>query len=256
MTTICAIGNSHLASMVLGWRQIAAGSPGTQVVFFAARARLMRDLTVAEGLLIPGSSMLRKTMFTTHTRQEIEGNYDLFLVCGLDFGVRCACELCGICRAESHRKDGRIPISDRCFVRALQDRLNSTVAIKTIRKLRKITNAPIILIPVPLPTDGRDEAKWLSQIELNNDDREVAEQFERACDDVVREFNVDVVHQPEITKTGPLRTNHDYTRGAIRLDGGLTVAHHEDQGSHMNAQYGGIMLRAAMEYAIPKVCSS
>jgi hypothetical protein len=53
MTRICAIGDSHIAALMLGWKQIECEYPGTQFTFFGAPDTEMGNLSVSLGSLVP-----------------------------------------------------------------------------------------------------------------------------------------------------------------------------------------------------------
>lgn len=149
MTNICAIGNSHLAAWGLAWKnQLAAEFPDREVKFVGVLSKLL------SGENPPGNVALRKAFRATRA-----GKYDAIRVCALDFASTHARKLCRRYRTESHAKDGRIPVSDRCFAQVLRSQLFDTPAIQTIGKLRRMTSAPIILVPEPFPDEVGDRAK-------------------------------------------------------------------------------------------------
>lgn len=252
MTRICAIGNSHLAALMLGWKAIADEFPDVEISFFAAGRSLLRDLAVSQGKLIPASNALRRAFAATNSRPRIGGRYDAYLLCGLLFGLASALQPLRSFRADSHARDDRIPISDRCFEQALRGLLRETLALEIVAKLRQITRAPIVLVREPLPALGGEGVLSLSRIEANRDDGTVARQFDDASLAVADEANVRLVSQPEATKATPLRTNPDYARGSVILSGTLDAAHHEGESRHMNERYGSVMLRLVLEPQVGK----
>ena len=247
MTRICAIGNSHLAALMLGWQGIAKEYPGVEISFFAARGDLLGDLAVHKGRLVPRSRQLRRALKKTHERPRINGIYDAYLLGGLDFSLLWVASICKNFRSEAHKRDARIPLSDRCFARLLRDKLRESLAMKTATKLREITSAPIFLIPEPFPAAGGAGVKIVAGIEANGDDKSFASLFEQACFEAAGDLNLTLVMQPEFTRSTPLRTNCELSRGSTKLTGGLAVAHREGESLHMNESYGSIMLRQAFD---------
>lgn len=247
MTRICAIGNSHLAAMILGWKAINGEFPDIEISFFAAGRSLLRSLAVSQGKLIPASNALRRAFAATKSGPRIGGRYDAYLLCGLLFGLASAIQPLRNFRADSHARDDRIPISDRCFEEAIRGLLRDTLALETVGKLRQITHAPIVLVREPLPALGGEGVLSLNRIEANDDDGLVSRQFDDACLAVADEAKIRLVHQPEATKASPLRTSPEYARGSVILSGDLDAAHQEGESRHMNAQYGSVMLRLVLE---------
>lgn len=247
MTRVCAIGNSHLAAIMLGWKKIVDEFPGVQMSFFAAGRSRIRDLAVSDRTLVPTSNALRRALAATNSQPNIGGDYDAYLVCGLLFGLARALQPLRKYRAASQARDDRIPLSDDCFEKCLRGLLRDTLAMATVGKVRQIASAPIILIPEPLPALGGEGVLSLDRIEANGDDATVARQFDEACLEVAHEANVRLVRQPDATKASPLRTHPDYSRGSRKLGGDLNATYDEGESRHMNEWYGSVMLRQALE---------
>lgn len=241
---ICVIGNSHLAAVMLGWKQIQSKHPGVEFTFFGAPGSHMQRLRVSERSLIPKSPKLLEFMTRTSSKREISGDYDYYVVCGLQFRVFKADHLFSRYRSESHARDERIPLSDDCFFRTLYAQLSDCEAGKTIVKLKKITSSPIVMMPQPMCAEGYTEIEWLTRAESNRDDRSIAKFFDQACRKFGEELGVRVVVQPEVTKSRHLRTKAIYSRGACKLRAGATS---EGQDFfHMNADFGAVMIRQAL----------
>lgn len=225
-------------------------SPGVEISFFGAPGRLIRHLSVVRQKLVPRDEELRLSLRASGARTKIDRNYDAYLVAGLDFGWKSSLEPYRDYRAESHSRDNRIPISDCCFAQTLRARLRSTIVAKTIAKIRKISSAPIGLIPVPLPTPTDPAAAWdelLQLIEQNRDDGIVADQLDRALLDAARDLDAASIVQPEFTRASPLRTHGAYSRGALKPNGLPFSAGGKGENHHMNAQYGEVVLRLALK---------
>lgn len=80
----------------------------------------------------------------------------------------------------------------------------------------------------------------------------IADQLESACRDVAAESDIRLLLQPAFTKAGPLRTRSEYSRGSLLMrDGllrrGIAIPHPDDEVTHMNEQYGCVMLRLALD---------
>jgi hypothetical protein len=245
MTRICAIGDSHIAALMLGWKQIEGEYPDTRFTFFGAPRYQMKDLTVSHGALVPTTVVLRRYIRETGSTETIQGDYDFFLVYGLQFNAFQIQPLYEKYRAEGFAADDRAPISDNCFVRSLQGCLTRTLAVETIAKLRLITSAPIALMPQPFPGDNFARSKLLGTAGDRRDDKCVAELFYSTCRNLARDLELRLVLQPATTKSGPLQTKQAFCGGSVMLRG-LDTPHPGRDSKHMNADYGLVMLREAL----------
>jgi hypothetical protein len=245
MTRICVIGNSHIAALMLGWKQMECDYPSTRFTFFGAPKLQMQYLTVSLGSLVPTTEILRQYIRETGSSEKIGGDYDFFLVCGLQVNANQIRPLYEKYRAEGFAADDRAPISDSCFVRSLQGCLTGTLAIDTIAKLRLITSAPIALMPQPFPGENCSRRSVLGAAGDKRDDKCVAELFYSACRNLARDLELRMVHQPATTKSGPLQTKQTFCGGSVLLRG-LDRLHPGSESKHMNADYGQVMLREAL----------
>lgn len=242
---ICVIGDSHISALVLGWRQIESKYPAVSLAFYGAPGELMRDLAVGPTSLTAARTALGKFLAMGDPRREIPGNSDHYIVCGLGMRLLHVRPLAKF-RTEEMSGRVRIPISDACFVRCLQGRFRQTAAVETIGKLRKLTTAPIALMPQPHPS-AEGSWSWLDRIERHREDAIIANLFDRACNELARELAIQLVLQPEFTKSRPLRTEPAYSMGSMMLNGKMSMAHPRGEASHMNADYGAAVLHALLE---------
>jgi hypothetical protein len=241
---ICIIGNSHIAAIALGWKQIESEYPGIQITFFGAPGTKLKELIVSQGSLVPATTELRKIFRRMSMNTEIGDNFQYFLICALQFGFFRVLPLYNKYRAEGFAKDNRIPISDDCFGKSLDGCLRKTLAVETVLKLRQITSAPIGLIPEPLPSEGAMFGR-IGRSKHRGEEKSVAKFLREASGRVARDLKIKVVSQAASTKSTALHTKRIYSSGAIRLAGGLTKAHPDGELYHMNAEYGSLMLREA-----------
>lgn len=82
---ICALGNSHAASLKNGWDDISYNFPHIQITFFASRQNSLKGLTTNNDRLIPNTEELsRNIRFTSGGLDYIDlGAYDIFLIYAL-----------------------------------------------------------------------------------------------------------------------------------------------------------------------------
>lgn len=262
MSKICVIGNSHISAFVHGWREIADNYPQIAFEFFGAPGTKMSRLEVSKGSLVPKSGILRKVLAANVQKKEISGRYDVYLVCGLRSGILHMEALFNQFRVEKFAPDGRAPVSDECFARALRGCVAGSLAITTVRKLREITSAPIGVIPDPLPTKNYTECEFVNRAEETGEAQIVANLFEAACRSVVRDLDAECYFQPTSTKSDILRTNATYSEGAVRLheargkrhriassrktESNLAIMSPRSLSKHMNGAFGALYLEGIL----------
>lgn len=251
VSSICLIGDSQLAMLKLGWDASRTEFDGVELTFFGARYEIM------EGLALSGCSLIATTEFlqqkferSSGGKSEIEGNYDGYVVCGLGLNVDCVRRLYNACRAESHKRDGRQPISDECFNLALYGRLRETRAAAVVQLLQRITAAPIGLVPAPMVSRSCPDADIVEIIERKGDDASVAGAFLSAAALLSKDLKISLFPQPGSTLSAPLRTAAIYSRSASRPAG--EEIEFSDY-THMNATYGAIVLRKLLAEFAPVV---
>jgi hypothetical protein len=86
MTRICVLGNSHVASLKLGWDSLKTQYPNVDITFFANRQRRMEALQVEKGKLVPDNEALKTAIaYTSNGLTSIDSRkFDLYLLYGLD----------------------------------------------------------------------------------------------------------------------------------------------------------------------------
>jgi hypothetical protein len=205
----------------------------------------MGKMIVCLGSLIPGTDKLRQLIKPSVSNIEIRGDYDLFLICGLQFNVFQILPLYREFRAEAFAKDSRTPLSDECFVRCLQGFLGGTLAVEMIAKLRQITSASIALIPQPLPGEQLDPSLVVGNVRDDRGEESVAELFDTACRRLAHDLDVQIVFQPMSTKSAPLHTKAVYSAGTVRFRD-FQPRRVDHKFTHMNGDYGLVVLREAL----------
>jgi hypothetical protein len=247
MTRICVIGNSHLAALKLGWDAIKPEFSGIDLTFFGSAGAHIRELTVADGLLITTDRVLLRSMqdLSGGLSQIDPGCYDRFLVCGMEFSVSQVMRVAAKFRPESHARDNRHPISDECFRLSVIGCLRESLMIQTVEKLRQITDKPIAALPTPMRSD-EDQRPVLRHIQTNGDDEKIAAAFTDAARHVATEFNVRLFLQPGDTLANCLQTKAVYRQGSVRLRAGLNVESAQGDYRHMNKAYGELVLRSIL----------
>jgi hypothetical protein len=240
MTTICLIGDSHLASLKLGWDAMQHNYQNIELTFFGAPHRIIDGLAVSGHALVATTDLLRRKFNdTSGGKSEIAGDYDCYIVNGLGIAAHRVLKLYGQCRAESYAQDERQPISDECFHWAFYGCLRESRAVRIIGYLREITTAPIGLVPMPMRSTSSPNAD-VEIIEQNGDEASVATAFAATATRLSEDLNFSLLLQPEDTLAAPLRTNAIFSRASL-----LSAADEVESRdyTHMNANYGKLVLR-------------
>ncbi len=244
LNRVCVIGDSHLAAVKLGWDAIRDDFPEVELHFFGAPADHMDNIVVAEGRLAAGSDMLRKFLVkTSGGLATIDNAYSTYLICGLRFGIAKIQRLCTEYRAEGHIRDDRAPISDPCFFKCVAAGLRDTFAVRTFLKLREITDAPVTIMHMPMPSD-QDTDSALARVSASVDGVLIRQAFMAASEQLARELGFSLAVQPQDTLSSHLRTKAMYALGSMKLVHGLTESHQSDDYGHMNGEYGSLVLRS------------
>jgi len=245
---VCVLGNSHLASLILGWRQIQQEFADTKLTFYGAPGRLMEFFDVKDGNLVAGHADLRQHLQWISGSGDaiVTGDFDGYVIYALAFGIRNVLGVFAGHRGESLRADERQPVSDHCFMRAIEDVLLGSTAVSLIRRLQQITDAPILLVPQPMSSD-QDRVPWTLRTLEAGEDRIAADTFSTVTTQIADRLGIQVMFQPADTLTSPMLTNSSYSRGSVRLGGGLTTTHPDDDVTHMNAEYGAIILKRVLQ---------
>lgn len=221
---LCVIGNSHLAAIRLGWDTVAPEFPWLQMTFFGARADGLRDLQVKGGRLVPGTADLAdKLAYTSGGLTEIDpAQYDAALLVGMNY-IPTMPAHAGLSQA----------------VRALVARAayDASLAGLVFARLRAAApQLPVHVMPNPLRrrVPGAEAAQAVVPYAVRLAD------FRRG----LGEGPVHVVGQPPETLVDDLYTADAYGIGAVALDQGRGArAKNDDDVSHMNHDYGVLMLR-------------
>lgn len=227
MLRICLIGDSHLAALKQGWPSIEAEFPDTEVAFFAAGGDMMLDLVVRGRRLQPSTEKLREILkFTSGRGARIQNTFDRYVLCGLRFSIEFAVKL--------RTENGNSIAPDDLY--SVYD---AAVGPETLRKLRRITDAPVVIVPTPFPAFGRRVE--LSQHRTPQSDRDLAETFLSTCERIARDHGAAFLPQAaETVCADGISTLDEFAVGAARLWPGA------DDNSHMNAKFGAIALRRAL----------
>lgn len=243
MKRICIIGDSHAAALKTGWTAIAAEYPGVEPTFFAARTELMESLEVAGNALVATPPLRKRFKLTSGGQAEIRNTYDAYAICGLR--ISCALAVQVQKAFEAKQKGGAASpesSTDDVLVKAIEDSLQMTMGIRMLDMVRQITDATAIVIPQPSRAEI-DAPVSDSPVNPSKNMRWILPVFQTACVRLARQRKASFLPQPaETLSETSLATKATYARSPSRLD---TEKTGEDR-SHMNSEYGAIVLREAL----------
>lgn len=246
MTRIACIGNSHLAAFKLGWERINIQHPDIEVEFFGAAASAMRYLAVDGNRLIPTREDTKQQILNTGGKGEISGDYDAYILVGMGIGIVHLVNMYLNHRpAHLYEGKGGHLISDALVDDTRHHLIDRSAAVLNLRRLRKITHAPIYVAPNPFPisdvVDRPGYAAWADPAVLGDCQRYLDGVLEREYCDVT------YIEQPEETLASRYLTKPEFTRDAKLLKNTTTRATNPGDPWHLNAEYGAIFLEHILQ---------
>ena len=136
-------------------------------------------------------------------------------------------------------------VSEAALNSALRAEIEDNLAHTMIGRVRKVTDAPIILVPQPHPSehvlDATDRFGMFRQIVRRGDGEDAARLLNGAHEKTFGSFaGVYPLVQPEETIAHGCLTRTEFTRGAGRLN--VDGRQNETDILHANARYGAIVL--------------
>ena len=222
---ICVIGNSHTASLKLGWAAVHAEYPDVVLTVFASLGHTMQNLVADNGRLVAKTPKLAKRMAETSGTDGIIRiqDFDAFVLYGLPLNLP------------------RFELGmSRAFQRAaMNDVFRTSVLFSVLHAVRSVTDKPVYCSPSPLIALGSVEpdVPMLDYLDVVAVLREI-----------VAGSRVDVLGQPLETVRPNLSTavGHSLKAGDLADDVDAThvVLEVEPLTKHMNAEFGVLWLRA------------
>ena len=221
MIRLCILGNSHAASLRLGWDIIAPQHPNVEVTFFANRARSMGAFRVEKGLLVPDNSELEEAIVYTSGGLKVIDmqSFDICLLYGLDL--------------KPYFSPNSF-FSESLLKEVMLSHVSSSISWGLLQKIRIISDCTVFLGHTPLnaaesTTNERgDVSAYQVGIKLLNQS-------------VFKKYNASVIEQPLDTIVNSSKTMLKYSIGSTRLDIGDEMSnelHEVHDMMHMNEQFG------------------
>ena len=238
MKRVCVIGDSHTAALKAGWTSIADEFPDADLTFFAARRELLVSLEVQDGVLVTEDQRLRRAFeASSGGADRIEPRFDRYLLCGLGSGVNSVIPLLRAHRPATLARDDRQALSNACYAACMARVLALTPMMWMLGRLRQISDAPAVVVGPPLPVSR----PAFTRLHASGEDAIFMSLYAGAWQSLTAPLGARVLPQPRETLDGSaMSTNPIYFRGGEHL------ADKSDDQSHANAEYGAIVLRAAL----------
>ncbi len=234
MKRIAVLGNSHVACVKNAWDERGRNFQDFQLVFFADRGTSLDGLVVQKSkLLAVDEDLARRIGFTSGGRTEVDPlEYDAFLLVGLGLTLE-------YLSSET--------FSRAVFRQAAVDSATASTSVMLARRLRSISDKPILVVPCPLlavrPDSPAVEPRLLAEI--------VGVLRQMIFDPIGVQF----VEQPASSIAKGFWTKHKFSSGAGRLDLGDGMAgqiHPVRDRKHMNTAYGRLLLQIVLKHEIHK----
>lgn len=227
---ICVLGNSHAASLKLGWDLISDKYKNYQLTFFASRGDLLSGLKREGNRLIPAEGVPRLKADIEYTSDGLScvdlSVYDVYITYGLNFQIPLL--------------DSRL--SSSVINQTLLDVYLSSLNFYVINLIREGSPSPIYVGHNP----QRCNIKKQNQIKNVVTYSKTVECISQLIDVP----NVHVVQQPRDTFSNEWNTKKEYSIGSRRLDVGDRLSnelHPENDNGHMNEYFGSLWLTSFFE---------
>ncbi len=237
---LCIIGDSHAVALKAGWETMKDERPDWTLDFFAAQRALAQFLEVEDDRLVAMHERLRESYArSAGGKTAIEAGYDGYVVCGLGLSLHSVKAVYNRGRAPGHAPRDDVPqVTREAFLAAVAEEQRMSLAVRTLDLLRRISQAPAMLIANPLPSETASALLWVN-VKRNGDAQDLAEAFFEACALVAAARNAVFLQPPAETLADATSTRDEFSREAARM-----IPNQPDDHHHMNGRYGAILLRA------------
>jgi len=243
MMRVCLIGNSHLGCLKLGWDEIATRHSDTKVTFFGTPRRTILHLRARQHRLVPTTESVETSFMRTSDGLSVIDPqlYDAFVICGLTVSSVLVMGLA--CRytpdSLSHLSERHL-VSDDFFKAILAEMNQASAGYKTAKRLRRITDKPILILPPPMPSEQITlKQPRLTKFQQDESGTRLATLVQEAVESLDKDV-AEFVWQPQQTLAHGVFTQHEFSTNSSRL---LTdEKHSDDDAIHMNGEFGAAAL--------------
>jgi hypothetical protein len=263
---ICFLGDSHIASVKLGWLAVKEEFPSVTAAFFAAPVPELQNTAIEDGRLVAKTDEARRWLETLSEGSDVAtfAEFDLVVVVGAGFGMEAIAAVYSACRTLSHKnRQGEFQlVSDAYFREIVALKLANGIGFRHADTIRAGVNPNVWLLPQPMPgtsilrrpspTLKYPEADMIIAVKAAaewGDEASLFGEFTRAMSDLRNKGWV-IFEQPADTRTGEIFTKEEFSIGAVRVTSGLDVPYPETDYRHRNARYGELVMRDILHRAL------
>lgn len=218
MNKICILGNSHVACIKKAWDN--SSSEGFDIDFFAHQAQGMQALRIEGDHLVPTNDRLKLALKRSSSGKSIikPDEYSALVLVGLGL------ELLHLNTLNKYSK--------AVIKASYSDYVKQTLLYRLAKQIRSISEQRLYVLHSPLKSKNAAPAGcevYIRSINL------MAEVFAEIG-------NVQILAQPLETIVEDRFTAPQYAKSALKLDIGEIDEHHIEDGAHMNADFGKLLL--------------
>lgn len=264
---ICIVGNSHVAALKRGWREMEAAHPDVIVDMFGAYGSHLADVFIADGELRAGSPEGTASLVATGGHDHaVLSDYDAIVVVGGGprlFSIAALTkDYCPVFMNPGlvphgpgdkalrdglrsfHGKTVPNPASDAFFLELLSTRMAKSTAVTLCRAIAAGSTAPLFHLPAPFPSADlltlkpRNAVSRLASLGLGP---VLADQLRTALGHALAGVAT-VIEPPEHLLVDGILTDRIYGSGGARIDDD-NGDHGEEEVLHMNGAYGAVLMR-------------
>ena len=260
---LCVIGNSHTGMIAQAARE--AETPNLGLTFFAKPGRGPEGVRLRGTELRAARRDLRRSLARLGMPDRINiPDFDGFVIVGMTASMFTLSTLtyshAVLGWASSRREltsDGEISrplVSESAIEASICASIEENLAYSMIRKIRRVTHLPVVVVPQPHPSaillQDKARHRGLRDIFHREDGDSAARVLQRVHDRVFLNFDdVTVLRQPQETIEHGFLTRAEFTHGARRLNADRQQP--PDDVLHANSTYGRLMLNLIAQRFAP-----
>ncbi|WP_424927703.1 hypothetical protein [Amaricoccus tamworthensis] len=256
MTRVLILGNSHVAALKLGWESLAKNHSDVDVQFFAAPCAMFRRIKLDKKGVLGLSAAHRNDQHSIKTLEKLNGtlsvtpgDYDAVIWAGhawyrhivpsflREFSID------GVRETDAMHRMSETAYKNMCM--SLSERFAPGGRWKRYcRDKLWIAPHPIQSESIIKSTDAEME-RWRQAGAQGKGFRQALDIYFSQFENMLTNRNIGYIGQPEETLSDTGLSKEAFSSGSTRLKGG--DKHGDEDYSHMNRDFGEIMIRLIME---------
>lgn len=239
---IAIVGTSHIAALKQAQSLLAPSQAAHELIFFGAPGGEFAHIYAEHGVL-KGSEKIRESLLQTSggSHSELDpGDFGAVVLHGIDLKLAALVESIG-----RRGKASRLPYSEAFLEAGIAEWFRATRIHALAAAMSRDRGANVFLSPVPYPAG--DPAGDIA-VEQQPAFKILRQRVDEIVAALARAEGFHFIPQPNIT-FDQYYTGRAYTAGSVRLRGGLQRVHPQSDLTHMNADYGSLVLAAILAAA-------